>query len=176
MAALGMLLAVEAAQATAPLGKPGKIAYSRELGSNNDIYTINPDGSAAFDLTNTANLVYEYNPAFSPLGKIAFQRCDGGSCDIWSMNGDGSGAVNLTNTTGAGEQAPAFSPDGKLIAFTRTEPGLQSQIWVMNADGSGGSRLTQPTTGLTNFEPDFSPDGQFITFTRCVNLPHQCDI
>jgi TolB protein len=174
---LAALVLAVSAQATTPVGKPGKITYSRALGSNNDIYTINPDGSGAVDLTNTSNLVYEYDPAYSPTGsQIAFERCEAGGCDLWVMNADGTGPTNLTNTTPAGESAPAFSPDGKTIAFNRSEAGSQSQVWVMNADGSGQVRLTQPLVGTTNFEPDFSPDGQTITFTRCTPTPnHQCD-
>ena len=48
---------------------------------------------------------------------------------------DGRGARALTHSGG---RAPAFSPDGALIAFER-----RPYIYVMNADGSGLRRLTR---------------------------------
>jgi TolB protein len=55
--------------------------------------------------------------------------------------------------------APAFSPDGKRIAFARTGVG----IVTMNLDGTGLHRLT--TNGRDGF-PAWSPDGKQIAFVR----------
>ena len=52
------------------------------------------------------------------------------------MNADGSNPVNLTNNS-ASDITPAWSPDGKKIAFARNET-----IWVMNSDGSMQTQLT----------------------------------
>jgi Tol biopolymer transport system component len=67
-----------------------------------------------------------------------------------------SGAV--TTLTNANEFAPAFSPNGKLIAFNRCS--TTCDVWVMRADGSGATRLT--TNG---FWPHWSPDGKRIAFS-----------
>ncbi len=55
--------------------------------------------------------------------------------------------------------APAFSPDGTRIAFTRTGVG----IVTMNVDGKDVRRLT--TNGRDSF-PTWSPDGKQIAFVR----------
>ena len=55
--------------------------------------------------------------------------------------------------------APAFSPDGKRIAFARTGVG----IVTMNLDGTGLHRLT--TNGRDGF-PAWSPDSKQIAFVR----------
>ncbi|HVP74804.1 MAG TPA: hypothetical protein VMS63_02190 [Gaiellaceae bacterium] len=55
--------------------------------------------------------------------------------------------------------APAFSPDGKRIAFARTGVG----ILTTNVDGTGVHRLT--TNGRDSF-PAWSPDGRQIAFVR----------
>ena len=53
------------------------------------------------------------------------------------MNADGSDQRMLTRNT-AHEGSPAWSPDGRTIAFIS-----RGEVYVMNADGSGQRRLTQ---------------------------------
>jgi Tol biopolymer transport system component len=55
--------------------------------------------------------------------------------EIFVVGADGRGRQNLTRTA-AGESELALSPDGRRIAYVRTE-GIRSQIWVMNVDGAG---------------------------------------
>ncbi len=49
-------------------------------------------------------------------GKIAFQSDRGGDHEIYTMNADGTKIVKLT-TNPTEDEDPAFSPDGKKIAF-----------------------------------------------------------
>jgi hypothetical protein len=70
--------------------------------------------------------------------KIAFVR-DG----IWTMKADGSGQVQLTNGPDGG---PAWSPDGRLIAFTRVTGPSNSDVYVMNADGTAQTNITNSPT------------------------------
>jgi len=56
------------------------------------------------------------------------------------MNADGGAPTRLTKNT-AVDQSPAWSRDGRRIAFTSDRDGNR-EIYVMNADGSGQTRLT----------------------------------
>ena len=67
---------------------------------------------------------------------------------------------------------PAWSPDGRAIAFDRRigrrpgDLGVNAslfEIYVMNADGSGQRRLARGT------RPLWSPDGRKIAFSRPVD-------
>lgn len=70
------------------------------------------------------------------------------------------------------DEQPAWSPDGKLLAFTsnRSTPDpdrtYNSDIWVVAADNADkGAHLTQVTTNPgEDSEPSWSPDGKWITY------------
>src|SRR5713101_3058907 len=77
---------------------------------------------------------------------------------LYRIHPAGDGLRQLT-TGGYSSIAPAFSPDGKRIAFARLGVG----ILTMNVDGTGLRRLT--TNGRDSF-PAWSPDGSHIAFVR----------
>ena len=77
------------------------------------------------------------------------------------MKDDGSGQRRMTrNATATG---PAWSPDGRKIAFVSRRDGNR-EVYVMNADGSGQRNLTRNAAFDNN--PAWSPDGQKIAFVR----------
>ena len=75
---------------------------------------------------------------------------------------DGGNTRVLTRHRGWLDYAPAWSPDARRIAFTRTTDGYRSfHVYVMRADGRGVHRLTD---GRFDENPDFSPDGRSIAY------------
>ncbi len=62
---------------------------------------------------------------------------------------------------GAGS-APAFSPDGKRIAFSRTNGG-HAHVFVANADGTDTRQISDGPAD--DVGPAWSPDGRFIAFS-----------
>ena len=52
---------------------------------------------------------------------------------------DGTGLSRLTNNA-SDDGLPAWSPDGKTIAFVSNQGGAWA-VWVMNADGSSRREL-----------------------------------
>jgi TolB protein len=76
------------------------------------------------------------------------------------MQADGS-EQTLVSGTGGGN-APAWSPDGRTIAFTSDRTGNDS-IYAMNADGGNVRRLT--IDDHHNDNAMWSPDGKQIVFS-----------
>src|SRR2546421_5979013 len=76
------------------------------------------------------------------------------------------------------DNEPAWSPDGKSLAFTsnRSTPepdrNFNSDIWVVAADNTGkGAHLAQVTTNLgADRSPTWSPDGKWIAFVSQTDV------
>jgi TolB protein len=141
------------AHATNP-GPNGKIAFAKD----NDIYTVNADGTDLTNLTHTSGLT-ENEPTFSPDGNyILFS---GGPGAISMMRADGQEQASIVSYSVGGTHF-AWSPDGSKIAMVRNVSGVDG-IWVMNADGSGMTNLIAEN-GVS--DPSWSPDGTKIVFRR----------
>jgi len=96
------------------------------------------------------------NVSVSPDGKhIVFDMLG----DIYQIPMSGGEAKVLAKGI-AWQMQPAYSPDGKYIAFTSDEDGGDN-IWVMEADGSNPRAVTEETFRLLN-SPAWSPDSQYL--------------
>ncbi len=69
--------------------------------------------------------------------------------------------VPLTHGTGRNNR-PAFSPDGRRIAFDRWQHGLDVAIWTMSSDGAEMRQLTVDAGSQT--QPSWLPSGQRVGF------------
>lgn len=88
--------------------------------------------------------------------------------DLWIAGRDGSDPRRLTWTGGASLGSPAFSPDGRRIAFTTAREGGKSQIWILPlAEGGEAWPLTDLPTGASG--PVWSPDGTRIAFVSSLS-------
>jgi hypothetical protein len=68
---------------------------------------------------------------------------------------DGTDIVQLTDNE-LHDEGPAWSPDGRLITFTRSDTeDAPGDVWVMNADGSDAGPLT--STPVIEESPDWQP-------------------
>jgi TolB protein len=109
--------------------------------------------------------------------QIAFHQLEGGGgtpAGIYAINPDGTGATLLVNDFNDGTGEPAWSPDGRRLAFVSRRHQLYGSpgdlaVYVMNADGSGLARLTN--SPAPDEWPAWSPDGTKIAFNRftCMN-------
>jgi Tol biopolymer transport system component len=96
-------------------------------------------------------------------GRIAFIASVGGDSHLSLIRLDGSGTTDLDPGFAGFDDDPAWSPDGKRIAFSRgPSKGTGHQIWLIGATGSNLAQLTHETKNATN--PSWSPDGTHIVY------------
>jgi TolB protein len=77
------------------------------------------------------------------------------------VKADGSRLRKLTPKVGEAYRDPAWSPDGRKIAFVSDRTG-NSEVYVMNADGTGQRNLTR--NPAFDADPTWSPDARKIAF------------
>ncbi len=104
----------------------------------------------------------------SPTGTRAVFEAHGDIITVPAEKGD---ARNLTHSPGVADRSPAWSPDGKSIAYFSDASG-EYALHIQNQDGLGKVRAI----GLGNppsyfFKPLWSPDSKKITYTdKRLNL------
>jgi Tol biopolymer transport system component len=81
--------------------------------------------------------------------------------DIYSVLPDGTSRRQLTTNPNP-ENSPAWSANGRRLAFVRTLDG-RSQIFTIRADGGDETQVTHQRSYV--FDPYFSPNGRRIVYT-----------
>lgn len=79
--------------------------------------------------------------------------------DLYTMPVGGGGAMRITSGP-AFDIQPAFSPDGRRIAFVSDRDGLNN-IWTVALDGSDPAQVTDEGTRDVN-SPQWSVDGEYL--------------
>ena len=135
-----------------------------EKRSAKEVYVVDYDGANEQRITNSRDL--NSNPTWAGdargIAYSAYRR--NGAPDIMLSLITTGVLQNLTKGRFRdGAYLPAYSPDGKQVAFTATAEGASAQdIYVMNADGSNWRRITtHPDIDTT---PTWSPSGTQIAF------------
>jgi len=162
----------------APVLSPdgARIAWEREISTSGgdltavEIWTMNADGSDP--RVAVRNGSFNRGPSWGPAGEIAFASRVTGSDQIYRLDAGASEPVRLTST-GAADQHPRFSPDGRRIVF-QSNRALDFDIYVMSADGTGAQNLTQ--LGGDDRFPTWTPDGTRIVWTRFESVANGFDL
>jgi dipeptidyl aminopeptidase/acylaminoacyl peptidase len=111
-------------------------------------------------------------PTVSPDGRIAVVavarpdvEVDEYRSQLWAVPTDASAPARPL-TSGHQDSAPAFSPDGRWLAYLSAEPGGRPQIWLLPTAGGAPRRLTGHHLGAG--APVWSPDSRRVAYTARV--------
>ncbi len=98
--------------------------------------------------------------SWSPDGqKLVFTRfAEGPNWDVWIISVTDGSLTQITSTPGF-TSAPAWSPDGKTIAYGR--PGKKQSLWLSSVDGETARKIIDIDSNHRCI-PIWSPDGKWI--------------
>jgi tricorn protease len=100
------------------------------------------------------------NVSLSPDGNRVLIQARG---DVFSVPAENGYVKDMTRTSGAAERYPAWSPDGKHIAYWSDQSG-EYELWLMETDKENATKkLTDYGAGY-RYRPFWSPDSKKIAF------------
>ena len=83
--------------------------------------------------------------------------------DIWTAPAENGVPRNLTRTDGIAERTPAWSPDGKWIAYFDDSTG-EYELWAMPADGKGDKKQLTKDGGPFKTNIQWFPDSKKLIY------------
>ncbi|MFI5324325.1 MAG: peptidase S41, partial [Thermodesulfobacteriota bacterium] len=99
--------------------------------------------------------------SISPTGKRALLEARG---EVMTVPAGEGSVRNLTNTSGIAERFPAWSPDGKYIAYFSDRSG-EYELYIRESDGGGQEERITKDGKVYRYNPQWSPDSKKIAFT-----------
>ena len=178
--------------AEATIGPDGRIVFMSVRDGDQEIYSMNGDGSDVRRLTHRQGP--DGGPFFSHDGsKIIFRGReipDGpefddykrlldqglwrpGDVEVFVMDADGSNLKQVTDLGGA-NFAPFWHPDGERVIFASNQhnpEGRNFDLFMINLDGTGLEQIT--FTDVFEGFPMFSPDGTKLIFSSNRNAKEE---
>jgi len=145
--------------------------FDRDRGDQPGVFSMDASGGSVTAVT-TGPDAYAH-AALSPNGtQMAYEAwTDSRDLGIQLAPVDGSTAPRLltppVDPVAGGDGQPAFSPDGRQVAFQRVvdhanEKAVRAALYVVGVDGTGLRQLTSDVMDAGH--PRWSPDGRTILF------------
>src|SRR6266705_2819505 len=108
----------------------------------------------------------------SPSGKRAVFEARG---DVFTVPAEHGVVRNLTRSSGVAERSPAWSPDGKTLAYFSDRSG-EYELTLRPADGSGVEQVLTKLGPGFRYRPWWSPDSKKIVFIDQAMRIHLHDL
>ncbi len=136
------------------------IAYLSDASGEYEIYVRAHDGRGPARRITSDGDVWRFAPVWSPDGrKLAY--ADKKLRLRW-VEVDSGRTVDVDTSTQNEITEYTWSPDSRMLAYTKIDDTRLSSIWLHDAETRRTSKLTQSTANDSN--PQFDPDGRYLYF------------
>ena len=168
LAATGIALLVALGCGSSPadpcaLQTPGAqwLAFSAKRADTYDIFAMRDDGTCPTQVTSGAG--DDLFVTWSPAGTLAYMSARSGRMQVYVRDFT-TGAERLLDVGDLTATSPAFSPDGRTVAFEGYAPGVTSVSDVYVVPAAGGTPTKVTTSQRYSAGPAWSPDGSTLYF------------
>lgn len=142
-----------------------RVVFVKAMPNNiKEVWQVDRDGANALQITRHQSLTL--SPTVASDGRLAYITYKGGPPEIWGQKKVGGPHVRLYPAQGgmsAHCSSPAWSPDGKRLAFVQQDRRGNSDIVLLEVETGRVRRLTD--SHFINTEPTWNPAGTQIAFT-----------
>jgi Tol biopolymer transport system component len=103
-----------------------------------------------------------------PIDVLAFDSNRNGDYDVYILDLSTGVQINMTRNT-TRDRNPAWSADGRYLAFESVQPGAGNGIFILDLQNLGlGARRITPEF-IRAVQPDWSPRGNYIAFSGSLS-------
>jgi Tol biopolymer transport system component len=153
--------------AFSPDGK--RLALQINVSKRSDIWVYEWERDALTRLT-FAGEANSY-PVWTPDGqRIVYSSQEKGTVNLWWVRADGAWDAQRLTESKNNQYAGSWRPDGKILAFSQTNPGTNLDIMTLPMEGNdkSGWKVGEPKPFLNSpfieVAPAFSPEGRWLAY------------
>ncbi len=153
--------------------KGDRIAYFSDRGGEWALYLQDKKGGDETKLVDTRDHAYPFDMTWSPDGKKIVYTDN--HSRMWCVEVDtGKHLLVDSSPVRGGVSSPAWSPDGRWLAYQKSESYGNDDIWLWSYEKR---QSTQVTTGFYNdFDPVFDLGGKYLYFASSRNFYPSGDV
>ena len=151
-----------------------RVAFIKN-GNRGYIWVVNADGGNPHRLVKASRFVWDVDWHPTARNRLVFST-GGYISSIYVMDTNGRHARNIAPGLRDSVVEPAWSPNGRRIAFSSNWSMRRAEIYRVDAAGGAPRRLTE--NRVFDGAPTWSPDGRKLAFVRstgkgptCANCP-----
>jgi serine/threonine-protein kinase len=136
------------------------LVFNSDRGGRDGIYRKRADGSGEAELVAEFEGGSLFPSSWSADGRFLIGEVTASGNDIWVLPVEDGAEVEMFLATDFGEISPAFSPDGRWVAYTSDESGAD-EVYVRPFPAAGGKWQVSDEGGGN---PIWSPDGRELYY------------